>query len=163
MLKRITRQNSLVRVLIKVFWLVTYGARPFMQTHPRFLQQVFPKHNTKHFSITAWGEKRMYFCCSYKEPLMHALSSKKQKGSHSWLPSCRHHHHPPRPQQLMQPPYTAEKALLLEGLRKTPTPGHRCDQYQASSCAQPDGKLSMLSAVPMSHKVKKKANVSRGI
>lgn len=48
-----------MRDLIKVFWLFTYGARPFMQTHPHFLQQVFPKCNTKHFSITACGKEKV--------------------------------------------------------------------------------------------------------
>lgn len=58
LLKRITWQNFLAKDLIKVFWLVTYSARPFMQTYPCFPQQVLPKCNTKHFSITAWEGKK---------------------------------------------------------------------------------------------------------
>lgn len=153
--------------LTQVFWLVTY--RPFMQTHPCFLHQVFLQCNIKHFSVTAWGGKKRYGCllmcfwCRYKEPLVHALNSKKQKGSHSWLLSCQDHHHPPCPEQLVQAPHTTAQALLLKGLRKAPAPGHRWDQSQASSCAKPDKNFSTLSAFSISHKVKEKANVSIGI
>lgn len=48
-----------MRVLTKVLQdAVTYDAGPFMQTRPRFLQQIFPQCNTKHFSMTAKEKKK---------------------------------------------------------------------------------------------------------
>lgn len=73
-----------MRVLIKVFWLVTYGARPFMQTHPRFPQQVFPKHNTKHFSVTACGGKKDVFLLQL-QGTTHACSEQQEAERQSQL------------------------------------------------------------------------------